>query len=53
MTRTLGSLFWVAAWRIIPGLGYVVRITPIYKPTKRPFGRGPTTLLGGLTNHGP
>ena len=28
----------------IPGLGYMVRITPIYKPwSERPFGRGPTT----------
>ena len=40
------------SWRIIPGLGYVVRITSlIYKPFSWPFGRG-TTLLRELTNHG-
>ena len=33
----------------LPGLGYVVRITPhFYKPwSERPFGRGPTILLRG------
>ena len=35
------------SWRIIPGLGSVVRITPIQSHEVRPFGRGPTTLLGG------
>ena len=51
---SIGLAHWQAsphhAWRIIPGLGYVVRVTLIYKPS-RPFGRA-TTLLGGLTNHG-
>ena len=39
---------WVGldAWRIIPGLGYVVRIAPI-----RQFIRG-ITPFRGLTNHG-
>ena len=38
-----------ATWRINPVSKWLV--TPIYKPI-RPFGRGPTTLLRGLTNHG-
>jgi len=32
----------------IPGLGYVVRITPIYKPWKQAIWKG-TTLFRGLT----
>ena len=36
----------VPAWRTIPVSKWLV--TPIYKPV-RPFGRGPTTLLRGLT----
>ena len=39
---------WKTTWRIIPGLGSVVRITPIDKPTKRPFGRGTTLLIGRI-----
>ena len=29
-------------WRIIPGLGSAVRITPKLRVIKRPFGRGPS-----------
>ena len=38
-------------WRIIPGIvSTVVRITPIhYRHEVRPFGRGPTSPLKGLT----
>ena len=32
----------------IPGLGDVVRITPIYKPKKGHVEKGPTTFLGGV-----
>ena len=49
----LGKGVWERdTWRMGPHLGYVVRITPMYKPfrsIKRPFGRGPTTRsLGDL-----
>ena len=38
-------------WRTIPGLVSVVRITPIHKRCKRPFGRGTTRSLGGNNDH--
>ena len=40
----------LASWRVIPGLGYVVRITPIYYRHKvRPFGKGTLPQLGDET----
>ena len=57
LPRNLGKVFpkkteqnlGFPTWRIIPVSKWLV--TPIYK-LFRPFGRGPTTLFGGLTNHG-
>ena len=43
------SYTYSSTWRIIPGLGSVVRITPSISHEVRPFGRGPTTRVRGLT----
>ena len=40
-----------SAWRIIPGLVSIVRITSIYKPWNGHV-EGAQPYLGGFTNHG-
>ena len=36
----------------LPRLDPIGRISPIYKPKKRPIWKGNNPILGGLTNHG-